>query len=372
MKVLVTGGAGFVGSHTVDALLAKGHEVRVFDNLAPQVHGANAGIPGYLSKDVEFVRGDVRDRDAFSKAVIGMDAVFHLAAAVGVAQSMYEVYDYVAVNSLGGAVLLDILVKEKNKIQKVIVASSMSIYGEGQYQCENCGVVYPKLRSNLQLEQRDWEMRCPHCHQSVKPMPTNEEKPLFPTSIYAITKRDHEETFLVTGRAYKLPTVAMRYFNIYGSRQALSNPYTGVAAIFCSRFLNHKPPIVFEDGEQSRDFTHVSDIVQANMLALEKAEADYEMFNVGTGTPMTIRQVGNLLRDHLAPDLELQIMGQYRAGDIRHCYADISKIQQKLGYEPKVPFKTGLNELISWVKDQEAMDLVDKAKEQLIERKLVQ
>lgn len=372
MKILVTGGAGFVGSHTVDALLQKGHDVRVYDNLAPQVHGENAGIPSYLSKEVEFIQGDVRDRETFKHAVEGMDAIYHLAAAVGVAQSMYEVVDYVSTNSLGGAVLLDILIKEKNNVQKVIVASSMSIYGEGQYLCATCGVVFPKLRSNAQLEQRDWEMRCPNCHQPVKPLPTNEEKPLFPTSIYAITKRDHEETFLVAGRAYKLPTVALRYFNIYGSRQALSNPYTGVAAIFCSRFLNRKPPIVFEDGEQSRDFTHVSDIVQANILALEKEEANYEMFNVGTGMPMTIRQVGNLLRDHLAPELELQIVGQYRAGDIRHCYADISKIQEKLGYQPKVPFKDGLNELISWVQNQEAKDLVDKAKEQLMERKLVQ
>lgn len=372
MKILITGGAGFVGSHTADALLKKGHEVRVFDNLAPQVHGEDAAVPAYLSKEVEFVKGDVRDRETFKKAVQGVDAVYHLAAAVGVAQSMYEVYEYVSANSLGGAVLLDILIKEKHKVQKVIVASSMSIYGEGQYSCTNCGVIFPKLRSNAQLEQRDWEMRCPHCHQSVSPMPTNEEKPLFPTSIYAITKRDHEETFLVAGRAYKLPTVALRYFNIYGSRQALSNPYTGVAAIFCSRFLNNKPPIVFEDGEQSRDFTHVSDIVQANLLVLENEAADYEAFNVGTGSPMTIRQVGNLLRDHLAPQLELEIVGKFRAGDIRHCYADISKIQQRLGYQPRVTFKDGLSKLIEWVKTQQAEDHVDKAKEQLNERKLIQ
>jgi dTDP-L-rhamnose 4-epimerase len=203
-------------------------------------------------------------------------------------------------------------------------------------------------------------------------MPTSEEKPLFPTSIYAITKRDHEEAFLVIGRAYKIPTVALRYFNIYGSRQALSNPYTGVGAIFCSRYLNRKPPVVFEDGEQSRDFTHVSDIVQANLLALEKEEANYEMFNVGTGRIMSINEMGNMLRERLAPDIEMEVLGRYRSGDIRHCYADISKIQQKLGYAPKVMFKDGVNELINWVSTQQAEDLVEKAKAQLDQRSLVQ
>jgi dTDP-L-rhamnose 4-epimerase len=372
MKILVTGGAGFVGSHTVDALLAKGHEVRVFDNLTPQVHGENAGVPAYLSTEVEFVRGDVRNRDELKKAIQGVDAIYHLAAAVGVGQSMYQVYEYVEVNSLGGAVLLDILCNEKHNVQKVVVASSMSIYGEGQYLCANCGVVYPKLRSNAQLEARDWEMHCPKCDRAVTPMPTSEEKPLFPTSIYAITKRDHEEAFLVVGRAYKIPTVALRYFNIYGSRQALSNPYTGVGAIFCSRYLNRKPPMVFEDGEQSRDFTHVSDIVQANMLALEKEEANYEMFNVGTGRIMSISEMGNMLRQRLAPDVEMEVLGRYRSGDIRHCYADISKIQQKLGYQPKVSFDDGIDELIRWVSTQQAEDMVEKAKEQLLERSLVQ
>lgn len=371
MKILITGGAGFVGSHTADALLEKGHDVRVFDNLTPQVHGTSGQLPDYLTREVEFIRGDVRDRDALKGALKGVNAVYHLAAAVGVGQSMYEVYEYVSINSLGGAVLLDILAKEKHAVEKVIVASSMSIYGEGQYQCVDCGVVFPKLRTNAQLESRDWDMRCPHCQKTVLPMPTNEEKPLFPTSIYAITKRDHEETFLNIGRTYNIPAVALRYFNIYGSRQALSNPYTGVSAIFCSRYLNHKPPIVFEDGNQSRDFTHISDIVQANLLALEKEEANYEMFNVGTGTQMSICQVGNMLRDRLAPDLELQILGQYRAGDIRHCYADISKIKQTLDYMPRVSFKDGMNELIEWVRTQEAVDLVEKAKAQLMERKLV-
>jgi len=371
MKVLITGGAGFIGSHTADALLEKGHQVRVFDNLSPQVHGDNAGIPEYLSKEVEFVKGDIRNRDALYQALEGIEAVYHLAAAVGVGQSMYQVLEYVDVNSLGGATLLDILANENHSVEKVIVASSMSIYGEGQYLCPDCGVVFPKLRSDRQLGTKDWEMHCPNCDKFCSPTATTEEKPLFPTSIYAITKRDHEEAFLTIGRAYKIPTVALRYFNIYGSRQALSNPYTGVGAIFCSRLLNQNAPIVFEDGDQSRDFTHISDIVQANVLALENEGANYEMFNVGTGTQMTIKELGNLLKDKLAPDLELQILGQYRSGDIRHCYADISKIREKLGYVPKVSIKEGVEELIKWVSTQQADDFVDTAKAQLDERSLV-
>jgi dTDP-L-rhamnose 4-epimerase len=352
MKVLITGGAGFVGSHTADALIEGGHAVRVFDNLDPQVHGENPSIPEYLNPKAEFVRGDVRDREALKRSIKGIDAIYHLAAAVGVGQSMYEVQKYVDINSLGGAILLDILANEEHNVKKVIVASSMSIYGEGQYQCQDHGNVYPTLRLSDQLEARDWEMHCPNCSRVVSPMPTGEGKPLFPTSIYAVTKRDHEEMFLTIGRAYHIPTVALRYFNIYGSRQALSNPYTGVAAIFSSRLLNHNSPIVFEDGLQSRDFIHVSDIVQANMLALEKDEANYEVFNVGTGRQLTI-------------------LGQFREGDIRHCYADISKIQSRLGFTPEVAFEDGMDELVNWVATQQASDLVENARAQLAKRNLV-
>ena len=371
MKILITGGAGFVGSHTADALLERGHSVRVFDNLDPQVHGETPEIPGYLHHEVEFVRGDVRDREALKEAIAGMDVIYHLAAAVGVGQSMYEVQKYVEINSLGGAVLLDILANEDHGVSKLIVASSMSIYGEGQYLCHECGIVYPKLRSATQLENSDWEMHCPNCDAIVDPMPTNEDKPLFPTSIYAISKRDHEEMFITIGRAYDIPTVALRYFNIYGSRQALSNPYTGVAAIFSSRLLNHQSPIVFEDGLQSRDFIHVSDIVQANLLSLEKDEANFEVFNVGTGRKLTILDMGNILIESLAPELELAVLGKFREGDIRHCYADISKIQTKLGFSPKVAFEDGITELVSWVSTQQANDMVEDAKDQLSKRNLV-
>ncbi|MFW5940650.1 MAG: NAD-dependent epimerase/dehydratase family protein [Chloroflexota bacterium] len=371
MRVLVTGGAGFVGSHTVDALLDKGYTVRVYDNLDAQVHGPGAHVPAYLHPGAEFVWGDVRDRDKLKSALEDVDAVFHLAAAVGVGQSMYEVIKYVDVNSLGGAVLLDILANEKHSVRKVIVASSMSIYGEGQYHCERCGVVYPRLRPEAQLARREWEMRCPHCGQPVRAAPTAEEKPLFPTSVYAVTKRDHEELFLAVGRAYNLPTVALRYFNIYGSRQALSNPYTGVAAIFSSRLLNHRSPLIFEDGLQSRDFIHVSDIVQANLLALEKKEANDQVYNVGTGRPTSIIQVARLLGAILAPETGLEILGQYRAGDIRHCYADVGKIRQELGFAPRVRFEDGVRELLAWVATQQAEDLVDSATAQLIHMELV-
>ena len=318
-KILVTGGAGFIGSHLVDALLKKGHDVTIFDNLDPQVHGRGGRIPSYVNKEAKFIKGDVRNREKLKKAVKGIDVIFHQGACVGIGQSMYEIEKYMYVNTAGTATLLDILINESNKVKKLLVASSMSIYGEGSYVCDKCGIVYPSLRSDKQLESREWEMKCPECNKTAKPIPTKEGKPLFPTSIYAISKRDQEEMSLVVGRAYKIPVVALRYFNTYGPRQALSNPYTGAAAIFSSRILNNKPPVIFEDGYQSRDFVHVSDIVQANMLAMEKREADYEAFNVGTGRMLTILDLVNILIKKLEFDKEAVVTKKFRAGDIRHC-----------------------------------------------------
>ncbi|MBN1295228.1 NAD-dependent epimerase/dehydratase family protein [bacterium] len=372
-KILVTGGAGFVGSHLVDRLVESGHSVTIFDNLEDQVHGGKK--PAYLNAHAEFVRGDVRDHDALCHVMTGKEVVFHQAAAVGVGQSMYQIRKYADYNSTGGANLLDIIINTpavRDRIEKVIVASSMSIYGEGQYSCHHCGVVYPKLRPVEQLKGKDWEIRCPTCSEPAAHMGTSEEKPLFPTSIYAITKRDHEEMFLVTGRSYGIPTVALRYFNIYGTRQALSNPYTGVAAIFSSRILNNAPPVVFEDGLQSRDFVHVSDIVQANILAMEKTEANYEMFNVGTGVNTSVRQVAEMLIEKLRPSMGLKpvIENKFREGDIRHCYADISKIRNRLGYRPGIEFREGLDALVDWVAEQKAEDGFEKARKELETRGL--
>jgi len=246
----------------------------------------------------------------------------------------------------------------------------MSVYGEGKYSCGNCGVVYPKLRSLSQLSRGDWEMRCPVCNQEVRSLPTDEGKPLYPTSVYAISKRDQEEMCLTIGRAYNIPTVALRYFNTYGPRQALSNPYTGIAAIFSSRILNDNSPCIFEDGMQSRDFTHISDIVRANLLAMENERADYEVFNVGTGRPLTVLGMAETLIKNLGSSVNIDIVRKYREGDIRHCYADISKIQEKLGFSPQLRFEEGISDLTGWVKRQKALDQFDKSQRELKEKKL--
>ncbi|MCD4655231.1 GDP-mannose 4,6-dehydratase [bacterium] len=372
-SILVTGGAGFVGSHLVDKLVNLGHDVTIFDNLEDQVHISKTPI--YLNRNAFFIHGDIRDEDALRKAMAGKNVIYHQAAAVGVGQSMYQIRKYADYNSTGGATLLDIAINDhsiRDNLQKLIVASSMSIYGEGQYLCQECGIVYPKLRSTNQLQEKNWEILCPKCNKSAGHMGTAEDKPLFPTSIYAITKRDHEEMFLVAGRSYNIPTVALRYFNIYGTRQALSNPYTGVAAIFSSRILNNSSPVIYEDGLQSRDFVHVSDIVQANVLAMEKDQANYEMFNVGTGANTSVRRVAELLIDKLKPDSGLSpvIEHKFREGDIRHCYADIGKISKLLGYKPGVLFEEGLEELVSWVITQKAEDGFEKARAELESRGL--
>jgi len=370
VKILVTGGCGFVGSHLVDRLIKDGHKLRVIDLLEPQVHGNKK--PAYLNKDAEYIFADIRNREKLKKAMRDIEVIFHKAAQVGVGQSMYQIEKYVSHNSLGTAVLLDLLVNTKNRVKKLICASSMSIYGEGAYRCDSCGEVHPRLRQEKQLKRKDWEMKCPKCSKDVSAIPTNEDKPLFPTSIYATTKRDQEEACLEIGIAYKIPTVALRYFNIYGSRQSLNNPYTGVAAIFLSRVKNNNPPLIFEDGKQSRDFIHVSDIVEANILAMKKKEADYDFFNVGTGIPHSILDVANTIIELYKKDLKPLVLEKFRAGDIRHCYADISRIKDKLGFTPKVSFEEGMRDLIEWSDSQKAKDSTAKAQAELKKRGLAQ
>ena len=358
-QILITGGAGFVGSHLADGLLAAGHSVRVLDDLTPQVHGD--GQPDYLSPDVELVVGDVRDPNRLREVLRGVDVVYHFAATVGVGQSMYEISRYMSVNTQGTAELLQAMLDAKQTPEKLVVASSMSIYGEGRYCCSKCGRdAAPPVRPLSQLKASAWELHCTVCAGVLKPLPTNEAKPSETNSVYALSKRDQEELCLIYGRTYDVPVTALRFFNIYGTRQALSNPYTGVAAVFAARLLNGKPPLVFEDGEQMRDFVSVHDIVRANILAMERPQSNDEVINIGCGKPISIRKVAELLSQSLGKtDMEPVITNKYRAGDIRHCYADITKARELLGYEPQVSHAEGFRELAGWLAEQQPEDKAD-------------
>jgi len=366
-NILVTGGAGFIGSHLVDAVTGHGHHVRVLDSLVSQVHLENAPY----TSGAELIRTDICEPKVLASALEDIDIVYHEAAEVGVGQSMYEIRRYVRTNSLGTSALLEEIVKRRRQIRKLVVASSMSIYGEGAYDCSHCGMIYPQLRPLSQLESHQWEILCPNCGVNPAPIATGETKPLFPSSIYAITKQCQEQLCLITGRAYGIPAVALRYFNVYGPRQALSNPYTGVCAIFSSRLLNDQQPLVYEDGKQSRDFVHVSDVVQANVLALESDRADYNAVNIGTGVATSIHGVAELLARKLGKNIKPEIVGKYREGDIRHCVADISRARNMLGYEPKVSLEEGISGLADWVKYQSANDLTAQATKELEARQLV-
>lgn len=369
-KILVTGGMGFVGSYLVDALVRRGHQVRVFDNLDEQVH-SDGQLPDYANPNAEFMRGDVRDYDAFKKALDGMEIVFHQAAAVGMGQSQYEIKKYVDVNTGGTANLLDILVNNKHCVEKMIVAASQTSYGEGLYKCAEHGIQHPGLRPTAQLDRKEWEHKCSVCGTDMPAVSVSEETDRICFAIYAQTKTHQEDLVLNIGRAYQIPAVALRYFNIFGPRQSLSNPYTGVGAIFMSRLKNGKRPVIYEDGKQSRDFISVHDIVQANLLAMDKSDGDYQAFNVGSGEGTSIAQIAIVLSqilgvEHLAPE----ITGHYRAGDTRHSVADISLIQKTLGFKPTVGFKQGMEELVEWARDREAVDGFAKAQAELQSRGL--
>lgn len=376
MRVLVTGGAGFIGSHVVDRLVARGHEIVVLDNLDPQVHGEAASLPKHLEDHllngrVEFLHGDVRDPGAVERALRGAEAVVHLAAAVGVGQSMYEPHYYTSVNVDGQGVLHESMAREPTRYRRFLVASSMSIYGEGAYRCPEHGEIAPGPRDDPRLERGEWELPCPVCGRVLEPVLTGEDKPLQFTSIYAVTKKTQEELALCFGRAYRIPTLALRFFNVFGSRQALSNPYTGVAAIFMGRLKNGKPPLVFEDGRQSRDFIHVLDVADAVVHALETETETSGAFNICTGRPITIREVAATLAARLGLDIEPEIVGRYRAGDIRHCVGDPTRARQALGFEARVGLAEGIEELLAWSAEQEAMDRVDASMAELERQGLV-
>jgi dTDP-L-rhamnose 4-epimerase len=369
-RILITGGAGFIGSHLADRLLADGYSVRALDVLDRQVH-PEGRVPDYLDPEIELQVGDVRDHEAVGRALEGVELVVHFAAAVGVGQSMYEIERYASINTIGCAVLLEEVAKQRDSITKLLVASSMSMYGEGQYANPKTGErgLAPGLRSEERLRARDWEIRDAD-GTALTPEPTAETKIPRPSSIYAIGKRDHEEMTLTFGAAYGIPAVALRLFNVYGERQALSNPYTGVVAIFASRLLNGRAPLVFEDGRQMRDFIDVRDVARACTLALESPGADGEAVNVGTGRPTSVTEVADVIARGLGIETEAEIVGEYRAGDIRHCYADTRKAEELLGFRTEIDFERGMSDLLAWLEEQEASDSVDAAHEALAARGL--
>jgi dTDP-L-rhamnose 4-epimerase len=366
-RILITGGAGFIGSHLADALLRRGYSVRAFDNLTPQVHGDLDGAPEYLDDEVELIAGDVRDPEGLQAALRGVDAVFHLAAMVGVGQSMYEIARYTEVNNVGTAVLLDALVKRP--VERLVVASSMSIYGEGLYRTKDGQVVDGVERHLGQLRQGEWELS--DATGPLEPLPTPESKTPSLASIYALSKYDQERMCLMVGAAYGIPAVGLRFFNVYGPRQALSNPYTGVLAIFASRLLNGNRPLIYEDGRQRRDFVSVYDVAAACILALEEPQAAGQVFNVGSGRAISIVELARSLaaqlgRKHLKP----QITRKYRVGDIRHCFADVRRAQELLGYEPRVSLEDGIADLAEWLEGRIAVDKVIEATRALERRGL--
>lgn len=370
--VLVTGGAGYIGSHLVDALIRREYRVTVLDNLEPQVHRSGTW-PSYANAAATYVRGDVRDRAVFEPLVLDADAVVHFGAAVSIGQSMYQVDRYVDVNTRGTALLLDILVNTKHHVEKVIVASSIGVYGEGAYRCAEHGVVAPGIRSEAQLAARDWEQHCPVCGRHVASVPTPEDKALYRDNIYSMTKYHQEEMVLLIGRTYGIPAVAPRFFNVYGPRQSLSNPYAGVAAIWLSRLLNGKQPVVFEDGGQLRDFVSIHDVVACLTLMLEKPGADYLPVNVGSGETVTILDIARLLGRILNVSIEPDVTQTGRKFDIRHNTADITRARETLGFAPQVSLEQGFTELVEWAKTTPdvAVDFFERALKELQDKGLL-
>jgi dTDP-L-rhamnose 4-epimerase len=366
-RILITGGAGFIGSHLAEALVASGHRVRVLDELHPQVHGPDRVRPAHLPREVELQVGDVRDREAVRRAVQDVDTVYHFAARVGVGQSMYAMAEYVSVNTFGTAVLVESMVE--HRVPRLVVASSMSVYGEGLYS-DDRGRDAEASRTVEQLRRRDWEVRGAD-GACLVPIATPETKTPMLESVYALTKYDQERMCLMVGRAYGIAVTALRFFNAYGPRQALSNPYTGVLAIFASRLLNNNRPLVFEDGLQKRDFVSVRDVVRACVLALESKASSGQVINVGTGCPRTVYEVAERMALAVGkPKLTPDVTGSSRAGDVRHCYADIRRARLLLGYEPRVDFTNGVRELTEWLAGQVARDGVAQARAELDARGL--
>ena len=359
-RVLVTGGAGFIGSHLVGSLARSGYKVTVMDNLEAQVHQKRK--PSHLNKNAEFILGDVKNKKDWLKALGGVDIIIHMASSVGISQSMYRPVEFLRNNTIGTANLYDILLRKeslRDGIKKIIIPGSKTIYGEGSYKCKNCGTVYPEIRKINQLEKADWEVHCPFCSEYSKPVGIREDKPINPISVYALSKYDTERIALNFGHTLGIPTVVFRGFSVYGPGQSLSNPYSGVCSIFLSRLKNGKPPIIFEDGKQLRDYVYVEDANDFIMKVIEKDVSG--VYNLGTGKPTSVTKIAEILKDIIGSDIESKITGHYRAGDNRHDFADISKAKRDLNFRPKWVIKKGLEGLVEWGNTQQAKDFFEKS-----------
>jgi len=371
---LITGGLGFIGLHVAKDLVAHGWKVILFDSLSPQIHGALPCISEDILAEphVEVVRGDVRDTDSMKAALLMADAVIHLAAETGTAQSMYQVSHYNLVNSQATACLMDILANEMHSIKKIILASSRSIYGEGAYHCPEHGMVFPNSRGLEELKMGRWDPCCPLCNDAIRAIPTPESSPARPASIYAATKLAQEDLVRIGGAALNIDTVVLRLQNVYGAGQSLHNPYTGIISIFSTRIRRRMSLPIFEDGKESRDFVHVKDVARSFRLALTCEAASGKIINIGVGTPTSVMEVANLLVDKLQGKVRPSVTGQYRLGDIRHCYADLSNASTLLGFVPEIGIEKGLEQFVEWVLSQPLHDDgLDKANEELRRRRMM-
>ncbi len=355
-NILITGGAGFIGSNLSLKLIEKGYKVTVLDNLSPQIHTSNSPLYNSIKDKVRFIKGTVLSYDDWKNALEEIDVVVHLAAETGTGQSMYEIEKYTDVNIKGTSIFLDILANEKHSVKKMIVASSRAIYGEGKYECSSCGIVYPNERKDEDMSKGDFTVKCPTCNANAKLLATDENSKIHPSSIYGITKQVQEQMFMVMGKTLNIPAVAFRYQNVYGAGQSLSNPYTGILSIFSTRIKNGNDINIFEDGKESRDFVYIHDVVDATILGIEKDEANYEVFNVGLGLAIDVNKVASTLVKEYKSNSKISISGNYRLGDIKDNYADLTKIQTKLGFKPKVSFEEGIKRFTKWVNAQEVVE----------------
>ena len=357
MKILVTGGAGFIGSNLALELICRGYNISILDNLSPQIHGNNPADSSPLYKSIKdkvrFIKGSVTSQSDWETAIQDQDVIVHYAAETGTGQSMYEIQKYVDVNVNGTAIMLNLLANKPHQVKKVVIASSRSIYGEGKYKSKELGIVYPKHRLSEHMDAGDFEVKYPGCNEHLELLATDEESKIHPSSIYGITKQNQEQMIMTVCPTIGIHPVAFRYQNVYGPGQSLKNPYTGILSIFSTQIKNGNPINIFEDGKETRDFVYIKDVVAATVLGIEKDEANSEVFNVGTGIPTDVLTVALTLVKNYGIEVPITVSGNYRLGDIRHNYADMRKIKEKLGFEPEYSFEQGIRLFSEWVNFQE-------------------